>query len=169
MNKYPQLKSFLKDGEAESYQGVTVKYIHGRTAVMTIFNDEGNVQEKILLHTLATKQDMHALMQRKGFVQKKPVSQSQQTERDTLERLKQPSPNGHSTKLLSGAASTTANNLAQHHTDEELLRLVGGDGREMVVFVVGSVVLVGLVLVFVGIKNWSRKRKKTATVLPRPR
>ena len=130
---------------------------------MTIYDEQGNVQEKILLHTLATKQDMHALMQRKGFVQKKPVSQGEQTERDTLERLKQPSPND-STKLR-----TTANHLAQHHTDEELLRLVGGDGREMVVFVVGSVVLVGLVLVFVGIKNWSRKRKKTATVLPRPR
>ena len=33
----PQLKSFLKDGEAESYRNVEVKFISGRKAVMTVY------------------------------------------------------------------------------------------------------------------------------------
>ena len=33
----PQLKSFLKDGEAESYRNVEVKFIHGRKAIMTLW------------------------------------------------------------------------------------------------------------------------------------
>ena len=37
----PQLKSFLKDGEAESYRNVEVKFIHGRKAVMTVW-ETGN-------------------------------------------------------------------------------------------------------------------------------
>jgi hypothetical protein len=49
--------------------GVSVKYVHGRTAVMTIYVD--NVEkEKIPLHTIKTKQAMHALMVEKGFVMK---------------------------------------------------------------------------------------------------
>ena len=122
---------------------------------MTI-HDMGRVQEKILLHTLATKQDMHALMQRKGFVQKKPSLQSEQTTRATLERLKQSSTIDLTTRsiLRSGAASTTANNLAQRHTDEELLRLVGGDGREMVVYVVDGESLNGKT-------NWGISQRST--------
>lgn len=69
MNHFPKLKSFLKDGEAESYEGITIKYIHGRTAVLTISKD-GVKQEEIVLHTLKTKEDMHALFKEKGFVQK---------------------------------------------------------------------------------------------------
>ena len=41
LNKMPQLKSFLKDGEAESYRNVEVKFIHGRKAVMTVW-ETGN-------------------------------------------------------------------------------------------------------------------------------
>ena len=33
----PQLKQFLKDGEAESYRNVEVKFISGRKAVMTVY------------------------------------------------------------------------------------------------------------------------------------
>ena len=44
LNKLPQLKSFLKDGEAESYKNVEVKFVHGRKAVMTIYesSDDGD-------------------------------------------------------------------------------------------------------------------------------
>jgi hypothetical protein len=57
LNKLPQLKSFLKDGEAESYVGVTVEYIHGRRAVLTIYEDEEEL-EKITLSDYATKEEM---------------------------------------------------------------------------------------------------------------
>ena len=41
LNKLPQLKSFLKDYNdgAESYKNVEVIYIHGRKAVMTIYEE----------------------------------------------------------------------------------------------------------------------------------
>lgn len=45
----PILKSFLKDGEAESYQNVQVKFVPGRKAVMTIYesdDDEGVGEEE---------------------------------------------------------------------------------------------------------------------------
>ncbi len=39
----PILKSFLKDGEAESYQNVVVTFVPGRKAVMTIYeSDDGD-------------------------------------------------------------------------------------------------------------------------------
>ena len=37
LNKLPILKSFLKDGEAESYHNVHVVYIPGKKAIMTIY------------------------------------------------------------------------------------------------------------------------------------
>lgn len=64
---YPQLKSFLKDGEAESYKGITLTFIHGKTAVLTI-SKNGVKQEDIVLHTYKTKADMHSLFKEKGFV-----------------------------------------------------------------------------------------------------
>ncbi len=36
----PILKSFLKDGEAESYQNVRVKFVPGRKAIMTIYESD---------------------------------------------------------------------------------------------------------------------------------
>ena len=69
MNKLPELKSFLKDGEAERYEGVSVKYVHGRTAVMTVYVD-GVEKERVPLHTIKNKQAMHSLMVEKGFVLK---------------------------------------------------------------------------------------------------
>ena len=69
MNRFPQLKSFLKDGEAEQYQGISIRYVAGREAILTIYND-GVEQEKVHLHTLTDKASMHRLFQDKGFVKK---------------------------------------------------------------------------------------------------
>lgn len=71
MNRFPELKSFLKDGEAESYKGIKVTYIAGRTAVLTIYKD-GTEVEKINMHELTDKASMHKLFQEKGFVRKSP-------------------------------------------------------------------------------------------------
>ncbi|EEC42851.1 predicted protein [Phaeodactylum tricornutum CCAP 1055/1] len=43
----PELKSFLKDGEAEWYVGVNVTYVTGRRAVMHIYNEGGSKVEVI--------------------------------------------------------------------------------------------------------------------------
>lgn len=69
MNRLRELKSFLKDSEAEEYQGVEVEYVHGRNAVLTIYKD-GEEQEQITLSDFKTKEEMHALMVEKGFVKK---------------------------------------------------------------------------------------------------
>jgi hypothetical protein len=70
LNRLRELKSFLKDSEAEEYQGVDVEFIHGRKAVLTIYKD-GIEQEQITLSDYATKEEMHALMVEKGFIKKK--------------------------------------------------------------------------------------------------
>lgn len=67
LNRLPELKSFLKDGEAESYHGISVEYIHGRQAVLTIYDDEEEI-EKITLSDYKTKEEMHALLVEKGTV-----------------------------------------------------------------------------------------------------
>ena len=67
------------DGEAEWYEGVTVTFIAGRTAVMTIF-DEGKEKEKVMLSNLRTKKEMHDLMLEKGFVRKSPEAIAKQDE-----------------------------------------------------------------------------------------
>lgn len=69
MNRLPEVKSFLKDGEAEWYRGVEVKYIHGRKAILTILED-GVEKEKVTLSELKSKADMHKMMVAKGFVKK---------------------------------------------------------------------------------------------------
>lgn len=60
----PMLKSFLKEGEAESYRNVEVKFVHGRKAIMTIYEsgdeeesgEESWVEkEKIVLSDYKTK------------------------------------------------------------------------------------------------------------------
>jgi Sep15/SelM redox domain len=69
LNKLPELKAFLLNGEAESYEGVMIEYIHGRTAVMTIYEDDVE-KEKVQLHNIQSRREMHELMRQKGFVQK---------------------------------------------------------------------------------------------------
>jgi len=96
LNKRPLLKSFLKDGEAESYQGISIRYVSGRQAVLTIYED-GNEGEKVHMTELKTKEDMHALLVEKGFVKKSDgevarimetaVSKKKQEEKDLQERI----------------------------------------------------------------------------------
>jgi hypothetical protein len=87
LNRFPELKQFLKEGEAESYQGVTVTYVAGKTAVMTIYKD-GIEQEQVIMHELATRQDMHQMMKQKGFVLKESAA-NQETADEMRELLGQ--------------------------------------------------------------------------------
>jgi len=65
----PELKKFLKEGEAEQYENVEVNYVQGRKAVLTIFEDE-EVVESITLSEYSNREEMHNLMAEKGFTKK---------------------------------------------------------------------------------------------------
>lgn len=69
MNKRPELKSFVKFGGAEYYNGVVVEFIHGRHAYLTIYHDDVEV-EKVDLHVIPTEDGMHEMMINKGFTLK---------------------------------------------------------------------------------------------------
>ena len=47
-----------------------MKYVHGRTAVMTIYDDQKNEVEKVDLHVIKSKEQLHEIMNEKGFVRK---------------------------------------------------------------------------------------------------
>lgn len=87
MNRLPELKSFLKGGEAEEYENVKVTFIRGREAIMTIFEDEKEV-EQVQLSKLETKADMHALFVEKGF-RKKNTTKTVSTPVDVPQQKKQ--------------------------------------------------------------------------------
>lgn len=57
----------MTDLEAEEYRGITVEFVHGRNAVLSTYRN-GTFQESTALHTLPTKEDLHSLLQEKGFV-----------------------------------------------------------------------------------------------------
>ena len=71
MNRLLELKSFLKGGEAETYQGVTVEYMKGTKGTMTIY-ENGTMKEQVELMNIKKKHEIHELMESKGFVKKSP-------------------------------------------------------------------------------------------------
>lgn len=59
----------LVDGEAEYYQGVSVEFVKGRKAVLTIYQDGEEIEEINLQEDeLVSKRALHDLFQAKGFV-----------------------------------------------------------------------------------------------------
>ena len=69
LNRFPELKQFLVGGEAGYYHGVEVNFIHGKEAILTVYN-ESKIQETIKLSELKDRGEMHNLMRAKGFVRK---------------------------------------------------------------------------------------------------
>lgn len=67
MLRLPELKSFLRNFEAEEYEGVTVQYMRGRSPTLVIYHD-GKRKEKIELNNSFSNDDLHKLMINKGFV-----------------------------------------------------------------------------------------------------
>ena len=58
------------------YEGVTIEWIRGERARMTIYDDNGVPQgEPIQLYDLKTRQEMHQLMIDKGFRKRTPLEQ----------------------------------------------------------------------------------------------
>jgi len=70
-SKLPVLKSFLKDGEAEFYEGVAVKFVHGRRAVLTVYDEHGTqLGEPIELQQHKDKNALHQVLRDAGFALK---------------------------------------------------------------------------------------------------
>jgi hypothetical protein len=74
LNRRPVLKSFLKDaGEADGYENVTVTFIPGRPAILTIYDDNDNENEKeverveLFDYDKKDKEALHELLRSKGF------------------------------------------------------------------------------------------------------
>jgi len=77
-SKLPILRSFLKEGGAESYEGVTVNYVKGQQAVLKVYDaDTGAELEQVVLQHLPTLESMHQAMRDAGF-QLKPEAERRQ-------------------------------------------------------------------------------------------
>jgi Sep15/SelM redox domain len=98
LNRFPQLKSFLKDGEAERYINVTVTFIAGRPAIMTIYDNElgvdelgteivkTDVVEEIELNKINDKPKLHELFKEKGFLLKDELNSRSDVQRVDMEK-----------------------------------------------------------------------------------
>lgn len=64
------MKQFLKGGEAETYEGISIEWIRGAKPVLTIYED-GVKREDVQLADYNSRDALHALMKDKGF-EKKP-------------------------------------------------------------------------------------------------
>lgn len=81
------MKTFLRNGHAEEYQGIKITWIPGREAVLTIFHD-GKEVEKVELFKTKTIEELHALVQSKGFKKKSEIQVIQEQRREEeLKRL----------------------------------------------------------------------------------
>lgn len=73
LNKHKELRLFLKGdgkgtpGEITEYAGVTIDWIRGKKAVMTIYENGVQQGEPVQLYELKTRTEMHKLMLDKGF------------------------------------------------------------------------------------------------------
>jgi len=77
LNKHKELRLFLKGektgntrGEIDEYAGVEIEWKRGKKAIMTIFDEDGQMMEEVELYKLETREEMHKLMADKGFLKK---------------------------------------------------------------------------------------------------
>ena len=67
LNRLPELRRFLKD-EAKQFEGLNVKYIHGRNPDLVLLSDDGNIEKEIYdLSHLATIADIKQFISSKGI------------------------------------------------------------------------------------------------------
>lgn len=63
------MRQFLKGGEAEEYEGISIEWIRGKQAVLTVFED-GTQKEIVQLYPLQTTDEMHKKLVELGFKKK---------------------------------------------------------------------------------------------------
>jgi Sep15/SelM redox domain len=96
LNKLPALQSFLKNGEAEGYHGITIEYISGMEPTLTVYDNNNNnnkhgheeeEEEVIHLRPYDTNALLHDLMVSQGFVRKSD-EERKQIRHDKMEQKK---------------------------------------------------------------------------------
>lgn len=63
-------RSGLLEGEIMEYANIDIQWIRGKKAILTIMDDDGKKLEEIKLFTMKTREEMHKLMEDKGFAKK---------------------------------------------------------------------------------------------------
>jgi len=89
-------------GEIMEYGGISIDWIRGKKAILTIY-DDGKVIKDILLYELETRNDMHQLMIDEGFQKK---TQQQKIEEIQVERIEK------QLSYMSGESSLFNNTMA---------------------------------------------------------
>jgi len=70
LNKLPEIKRFVKDpGHADSYDGLKINFIPGKSPELICWRGEKEV-EKVDLTLGQTTDQLHTLMQERGFKKK---------------------------------------------------------------------------------------------------
>ena len=157
----------MKDGEAESYENVTVRYVAGRQAIMTIYeggnNGKKNEVERVALHTLKTKQEMHDLIVAKGF-RLKPDHEVAAIREEHWQQIQKEREQRE--KALGQRAEARRTALERNREQRERLGLSplsppGTPHRAMLIWLYGGFAL--LLLTAMGVRRNRRRRKAVMT------
>eukprot|EP00298_Acanthocystis_sp_HF-20_P027634 c5822_g1_i1.p1 GENE.c5822_g1_i1~~c5822_g1_i1.p1 ORF type:complete len:135 (+),score=39.33 c5822_g1_i1:42-407(+) len=75
LNRLHELRKFIKEsGQADSYENLEIEFIRGHNPDLVLFNEQGEALERIDL-TPFNNEQLHSLLQSKGFV-KKPTQEN---------------------------------------------------------------------------------------------
>jgi len=107
LNKHKELRLFLKGqakvvGEIMEYGGISIDWIRGKKAILTIYDDGKEIKD-IPLYELKTRNDMHKLMIDEGFQKK---TQQQKIEEIQVDRIEK------QLRHISGESSLFNNTMA---------------------------------------------------------
>jgi Sep15/SelM redox domain len=146
LNRRPVLKSFLKDGEAESYANVSVRFVTGRPAILTLYDDRDSELEKIDLSRYTTKEELHELLQSKGFRRRQPSSEeiAKTKEREVIQ-------------LDPIDASREANHHQQNVVSDREVFKPFATSKHSTTVIIGA--LISLLLFYQARKRWKRPRQ----------
>jgi cytochrome bd-type quinol oxidase subunit 1 len=124
------------------YAGITIDWIRGKKAVMTIYNDDGTQQgEPIQLYELQTREQMHQVMVDKGFHKKTRQQEIQEIQSEVREKQLQ--------RLGDGTSSLSSSMFRQQMTMYYFV---------MVVVVMMIIILVGVIGGLVRFRKRKRMR-----------
>ncbi|EJK74970.1 hypothetical protein THAOC_03323 [Thalassiosira oceanica] len=133
LNKLPELKAFLKSGEAESYRNVEVNFIHGKKAVLTIYSGESAddrdswvEEEKVTLSDYQRTEEMHQLMLEKGSARSSHFQSEEELKEMRLKKAQEKADEEErKLKRKEEREKRKAERMARQRLEEEF-----GDGKE---------------------------------------
>lgn len=113
MKQYPILRSWLKEFEPEEYRGVTVEYVSGKPAVLSIYDDDDALVEEVDLFQYTDKDSLHAMMANKGFVR------MNKEEIDEMKRIKRHERNMKTEEMVNRRKERLARQAKERAAEED--------------------------------------------------